>query len=85
MSVSLKKLISIHEVAARDLRAGDRLSANGAAGLDNVYDTADAGQEVVVLAVGESEDMIEIVFADDYFSVLAMPYTRVWVIRPRGA
>jgi hypothetical protein len=78
-------LISIHEIAARDLRAGDRLSANGAAGLDNGYDTSEAGQDEVVLAVGNSEDLIEVIFAGDYFSVLAQPDTRVAVTRPRGA
>lgn len=81
----MSEMISIHEVAARDLRAGDRLSANGAAGLDNGYHTSDAGQDEVVLAVGQSDDLIEVVFAGDYFSVLAQPDICVAVIRPRGA
>ena len=76
--------IEIHEIAARDLRVGDQLSRNGAAGLDNWYDTDDAGQDVTITSVQVTNygEHVEITFSDDYYPQTTRADIRVTVTRP---
>lgn len=83
-------MIGIHEIAARDLRAGDLVSEHGAAGLDHWFDTADAGDAYTVLAVAYGEDVdygetVEVTLSGHDMSIYVLPDIRVWVTRPRGA
>jgi hypothetical protein len=82
-------LISIHEIAARDIRVGDQLSENGARGLDHWYDTDDAGTEYTVTDVKSGDDVdygeTVLITLDNGDVIDTQPDIRVTVIRPRGA
>jgi hypothetical protein len=76
--------IEIHEIAARDIHIGDKLSQNGAAGLDHWYDTADAGEDITVtgVVIDHVHDTVEVMTDADYFPLTPLADIRVAVTRP---
>jgi hypothetical protein len=76
--------IETHEITARAIRIGDQLSQNGAAGLDNWYDTDEAGTDITVtgVVIDNVNDTVEIMTDADYFPLTPLCDIRVVVTRP---